>query len=317
MKGFTKLDNATDMTALLDLPGALPRVALVFLQARNLPDATCVMRCGRVMDELRLSEPTVRRALADLSARGLVVNLGDGVYTAAGSRAAKKFVKANTRSDKEVSSPVNQKFVSSDKTSLSNMIPPAHKDAVSDAPAVTPKEVELKLKEVEQLLTTTPTPPTPPQAGGALEGVQGLKDQLPPTAEPEALDQPSPEPQPGPVGAAEPRQRPAKRSAARPAAADKLPPLPPELTEAWPELPGAWAAWLEHRHALHRPFTPQSAREQLRQLAESPDPVRLIRHSLAHSWRGLFEPDVDRPGRPAARVDVSNRQNWTREEWLS
>jgi DNA-binding MarR family transcriptional regulator len=70
-------------------------------------------------------------------------------------------------------------------------------------------------------------------------------------------------------------------------------------------LPEAWGDWLAHRRELRCPLTPHAATEQFKKLRASPDPVRLVRHSLGNGWRGLFEPKPDRPG--ITRLDLPAR----------
>jgi hypothetical protein len=83
-------------------------------------------------------------------------------------------------------------------------------------------------------------------------------------------------------------------------------------------LPEAWGDWLAHRRELRCALTPHAATEQFKKLRASPDPVRLVRHSLGNGWRGLFEPKPDRPGitRLDVRPDIGARDNWTAEQWL-
>lgn len=67
-----------------------------------------------------------------------------------------------------------------------------------------------------------------------------------------------------------------------------------ELPFVSPSFSAAWADWTEHRKQLKRPLTPIAIRNQFLLLKKMGEPAAIaaIRHSLANSYQGIFEPRV-------------------------
>jgi hypothetical protein len=82
-----------------------------------------------------------------------------------------------------------------------------------------------------------------------------------------------------------------------------LPDIPADLA-AIPGLPAAWADWQQHRREIHKALTPKAAEGQFVKLRESPDPVAMIRHSIASQYQGLYEPKSGAPQRAPGKADT-------------
>lgn len=76
---------------------------------------------------------------------------------------------------------------------------------------------------------------------------------------------------------------------------------------ACPEVvqPELWQQWVQHRVQIKKPLTEASCREQARLLAASPDPVGMIRRSIAAGWQGLFENKTTAPATTGPRANLS------------
>lgn len=56
-----------------------------------------------------------------------------------------------------------------------------------------------------------------------------------------------------------------------------------------PSFQSAWSDWNQYRREIRKPLKPMSMKQQLKFLAEQPDPVACINQSITNQWQGLFE----------------------------
>ncbi len=86
----------------------------------------------------------------------------------------------------------------------------------------------------------------------------------------------------------------------------KTPPSPPGGEVPIPEclntpaFVAVWAQYQQHRKELKRPLTPTATGALLAKLARwgEEKAIQAVRDSIAHGWRGIFEPEPSRNGTP-------------------
>ncbi|GAA5514791.1 hypothetical protein Dcar01_03552 [Deinococcus carri] len=149
---FTRLDNATDMELLAELPNALLKPALCLLMHRNMRP----VHWGEVATYSRRGATQTRQGLARLAELGLAVAQGD-LWSWAGSTAARKPVRESARK------PVRK----SDETAPENAVQDGETPPLKEGTEVKKKE---KTNNTYVSDSDQPAPaPTAVVAGGASE----------------------------------------------------------------------------------------------------------------------------------------------------